>query len=340
MKGLLVSVFNVRALVTLVCLSSFLYSAQVFSSPEVRAALEKMSESMRDLNYQGRFMYASGGDMASFEVQHAVIDGKEHERLVFLNQKQQEVVRVGHDVYCVHPGNHLIRQHQNFSANPFADRLSDLDANVFGNYELSIQGNKMVAGRDVYKVNFKSTDDHRYSHSLWIDKESHLLLKADVSDPMLGVLESFEYVQIDIGGEIPKSIFEHDNFMRHTPAHVGLGHDNPELGFKSANRIWDPVWLPKGFYLSGKSDSGIKSSEHTNDKLKMLMYTDGIAAITIFIEPVQTASEFSESSQMGAMSAYSHALKVDGKHYMVTAVGDVQLQTVERIAKGVTKHKP
>ena len=52
-------------------------------------------------------------------------------------------------------------------------------------------------------------------------------------------------------------------------------------------------------------------------------------------------SRFSESSQKGAVSAYSHSVKIDKQNFMITVVGEVQLQTVERIAKGVyPAHSP
>jgi len=292
-------------------------STSVFSDElNVQKLLSSMSESVRTLNYQGRFMYVVGGEMSSFEVQHALINKKEHERLVFLNQKQQEVVRVGHDVFCVHPGNHLLRDHQNLTTNPFSEKLSKLSKGIDDSYDISIEKNQMIAGRDTYKVSFKSKDTNRYDHYLWIDKQSHLLLKADISDPDLGILESFEYIQVEIGKEIPLKTFEHKNFVQHTPKHFEPKElfEADSISSKSKS-IWRASWLPEGFYFSGENEQEITSGdeEETSSKVSMLMYTDGIAAITVFIEAMDKVSRFSESSQKGAVSAYSHTFKINGR---------------------------
>jgi sigma-E factor negative regulatory protein RseB len=361
MKGLFFTHFvSVTRLFTLALLSigvvfiSTLVSAQNEDSEwsKAEALLTKMSEALRNINYQGRFMYVVGNETSSFEVQHAVIDGKEYERLVFLNQKDQEVVRVGHDLFCVHPGNHLLRQHQEISTNPFADKLVKLRKGLHENYQLSVDEHQMVAGRDTLKVTFKSNDSNRYDHHLWIDEKSKLLLKANISDPTLGTLESFEYVQVTIGEQISKSVFEHKKFVRHSPKHFISGMPHTDSSIKAntkdvaVTRKWQATWLPKGFFFSGESLQDLKelkadrsSKAISNSKIEMLMFTDGIAAITVFVDTVKSDSKFNESSQMGALSAYTHSIKVDEQYFMITAVGEVQLQTVERVAKGVSFSK-
>jgi sigma-E factor negative regulatory protein RseB len=291
--------------------------------------LAQMSKAMRNTNYEGRFMYAVGSKMSSFQIQHAIIDDKEHERLVFLNKKMQEVVRVGHDVFCVHTGNFLFREHEQLktdklSTNPFSEKLESLNVKVLSQYQTTISENEMVAGRDAYKIAFEAKDDNRYNHYLWIDKDSHLLLKTDISDPMLGVLESFEFVQIRVGVDIPKREFEHENFVRHQAKHMAPhGHDGP----KATTSKWQVQWVPEGFSFSG---------EKNENNINMLMFTDGLAAITIFIEPVAETVKFSESSQKGALSAYTRAYQNKGQSFMVTGVGEVPLAALERITRGLS----
>jgi len=331
---------------------------------KAQALLDKMSNALRTLNYQGRFMYVVGGEMSSFQIEHAIIKGKEHERLVFLNHKQQEVVRVGHDVFCIHPGNYLLRQHEEVSTNPFADKLSKFNKGIYENYQVILENNHIVAGRITNKIIFKSKDNNRYDHALWIDQESNLLLKADVSDPTLGALESFEYVQIEIGKEIPVSVFSHKNYLQHTPKHFepeSLLHtengkekieNNTENTVNNVvsigNHQWRTSWVPDGFIYSGKTQHTLKADavNKENQSVDMLMYTDGLAAITIFIETIDKVSRFNESSQKGAVSVYSSSyspssstsVKMPQQNFMITVIGEVQLKTLERIAKGVYLH--
>lgn len=309
---------------------------------QIRQLLKDMSEAMRSQNYQGRFMYLVDGKMSSFEIQHAVIDGQEHERLVFLNQKEQEIVRVGHDVYCTHTGNYLFRESEDVTTNPFSEKIEKLNEKTLGFYQLSIEEGKIIAGRTANQVNFVSRDGHRYNRHLWIDQQSKLLLKMDITNDMAEVLESFEFSQIEVGLTIPKSEFSHKGFASHQAKHFEMNPQSDETSHEQKqtlqNSQWQSSWLPQGFYFSGKSHEAgqsKKNNENGAKVLEMLMYSDGLSAITVFIEKVDHKSVFNESSQQGAVSVYSEVHVIDEQGFMVTSIGEVPLTTLERITKGV-----
>lgn len=307
---------------------------------EASALLSRMSVAIRNSNYHGRFVYIMGSDTSSFELQHALINNKEYERLVFLNKKDQEVVRIGHDIYCSHTGNELLREHKQSIGNPFSDKSKALGKGLFNNYDINIvREGQRVAGREAVKIKFIAKDKNRFNHVLWIDKASNLLLKSEVRDPMVGSLETFEYVQLETDIDIPESAFEHKGYIRHVPKHF-LPHETKENNHgefvKPAHdkkgKRWQVSWLPDGFYFSGKSQEVLGN----NKSVTMLMFADGLAAITVFIEAVDSAGSFSEISQTGALSTYSKALSIDGENFMITAVGDVQLTSLERITKALS----
>jgi sigma-E factor negative regulatory protein RseB len=61
-----------------------------------------------------------------------------------------------------------------------------------------------------------------------------------------------------------------------------------------------------------------------------LLYSDGLANVSVFIEPV-TEPRPVHKSRVGASSSYS----VQAGQYRVTAVGDVPAATVEQIAASI-----
>jgi sigma-E factor negative regulatory protein RseB len=64
--------------------------------------------------------------------------------------------------------------------------------------------------------------------------------------------------------------------------------------------------------------------------LRHIVYSDGLATVSLFIEPAVAASEQAEGlSQIGAANAYT---AIVGGH-MVTAVGEVPARTVELLAR-------
>jgi sigma-E factor negative regulatory protein RseB len=90
-------------------------------------------------------------------------------------------------------------------------------------------------------------------------------------------------------------------------------------------------WLPAGFAMSDRATdpaaAGRMPVEH-------LVYTDGLASVSVFIEHLDAQGERLEGlSRMGAVNAYG--TMVAG--FQVTAVGEVPGGTVERIGRSVAR---
>ena len=100
----------------------FLFAAGLFALPALAddpfAMLERMSRSVRTLDYRGTFSYQQGQELSSVRLVHAVVDGKEQERVVHLDGDMREILRHDHDVECVHLGNRLLRLDPDNPAHP------------------------------------------------------------------------------------------------------------------------------------------------------------------------------------------------------------------------------
>jgi sigma-E factor negative regulatory protein RseB len=87
--------------------------------------------------------------------------------------------------------------------------------------------------------------------------------------------------------------------------------------------------LPDGFELSAAARRRIAGSEYP---VEHLVYTDGLATVSVFIEDPNSETEVGEGYiRLGSTSAYS--LTLDGRK--VTAMGEVPRQTVELIATSI-----
>ena len=63
-----------------------------------------------------------------------------------------------------------------------------------------------------------------------------------------------------------------------------------------------------------------------------LAYGDGIARVSVFIEPLGGAVVEDARSQMGPTVAVSKRISTAGGDVMVTVIGEIPLGTAERIA--------
>lgn len=176
-------------------------------------------------------------------------------------------------------------------------------------YHISVVGTERVAGRQVYLLQVMPRDQHRYGYVLGIDQESHLPLKLLLIGPGNQVLERFQYASISLG------------------ASTDVNEQQP-VECQHRPSQWVPQWLPAGFSYAG-------SRQLESDRL-MLMYTDGLSTFSLFIESA-AAANLEGRAQRGATVAYLGRLDTRQGSYRVSAVGEVPVQTLERVALSLQK---
>jgi sigma-E factor negative regulatory protein RseB len=92
--------------------------------------------------------------------------------------------------------------------------------------------------------------------------------------------------------------------------------------------------LPKGFALTHKSYHGDADAKGVAAKELHLLYSDGLASVSIFVETIEQNHQYhTGTSSMGAVNVYSY---INNNHF-ITAVGEVPTQTVQLMAKSMTK---
>ncbi|WP_420496985.1 MucB/RseB C-terminal domain-containing protein [Spongiibacter nanhainus] len=281
------------------CLASPLTS---FASPA--QWLLKMTESHRQLNYQGIFTYQIGEQVSSFRISHTVRDGKEFESLESLDGEHRDLVRQGHDVHCVHPGPELIRL--KVAGDPGVDY----------SYIVDMEGRQRVAGRQAVSLAIRPRDTHRLGYRLALDEQTGLLLRSDIISQQGKMLERFQYVMLELG-EAPASM----------PTPVATSHSKFNAVADDAGRAalpWKPAWVPSGFTLVPAPEPAADSGQS---------YTDGLAVLSIFVEALETSTVREGSMRRGASVSYTTSYPEYSK--LVTVVGEVPMSTAKRVAESI-----
>jgi sigma-E factor negative regulatory protein RseB len=181
-----------------------------------------------------------------------------------------------------------------------------------------------IASRPTQVVGIKPNDTFRFGYVLWLDQETALPLKSQVRDENGEVVEQILFTEFEILDEIPDSALastidtEGFTWFR-TPVQTTEAPDYA---------AWHAT-LPQGFELSAAARRRISGSEYP---VEHLVYTDGLATVSVFIEDPNSTTEVGEGYiRLGSTNAYS--LTLDGRK--VTAMGEVPRQTVELIAKSI-----
>ena len=311
--------------------AALLLSPTVEAQDDASAWLMRISEAARTLNYDGTFFYQQGAELEAVRIVHQVRQGRARERLVSLNGAAREVIRDDQFIKCYLPDEKsILVEHRKTVEKSFPtllpEKLQDLDQN----YIIDLGRTGRVAGREAQVIAIKPRDNFRYGYRLWADRDSGLLLRAELTDRRGEVLERFMFTWVAIGRDIPDAALKpqilNENMVWH--------RDTKESGVAKSTGQWRVSRAPKGFALSNDI---VRIMPTRGRAVQHLVYSDGLAAVSIFIEKVEphTAPAIEGASRMGAVHAFGRML--DGHH--ITVVGEVPAGTVALFGSAVTLAK-
>jgi sigma-E factor negative regulatory protein RseB len=292
--------------------------------------IDRMSQAVQQRNYVGTFVYLHNGRMETMRVVHRNDADGERERLYSLTGVAREVLRDNETVTCILPDRESVMVRASKPRSPLRSKwLQDLDR-LTRFYEIRLDGEDRVIGRLARVIAVQPRDQYRYGHRLWLDVESDLMLKSMVQDEQGRTVEQLMFTELELPAHI------HDDELQ--PALSGQDFtwqdhrdEGPATAVELTDLHWDIGRLPHGFEL--KHHNRYARADQA-DLLEHLVYGDGLATISIYIEATEPGEEpFEGSSRRGAVNAFGTL--VDG--YQVTAVGEVPLEAVELIARSIRR---
>ncbi|MEJ2762323.1 MAG: MucB/RseB C-terminal domain-containing protein, partial [Gammaproteobacteria bacterium] len=243
---------------------------------QARNLINKMTRANRSLNYDGIFIYHYGPIMDTMRIIHKADKTGEYERLVSLSGSAREVIRDNKSVTCIYPDDHAVKV-EKIRSQKLVFRLPQPIESVSDNYTFSTSGWDRVAGRKTRVVNILPKDEYRYGYKLWIDADTHLLLKSELRNKNRKTLEQIIFTQLELRDNIPDKMLK--------PSLTGKDYkwyeNNPGQQQASApNLHWKTRWLPAGFKMKEHQKQLMPTS---NVPVEHLIYTDGIAIVSVFI---------------------------------------------------------
>ena len=285
---------------------------------EAQDLLIRMGLAEQQQSFRGTFVYERNGSFSTHNIWHRVQDGKVRERLLQLDGSAQEVVRVDGHTQCV--SGILIA---GLGDSPSSSARA-LDPQKLKNwYDLAVIGKSRVAGRSAVIISLTPRDQHRYGFELHLDKETGLPLKSLLLNDKGQLLERFQFTQLNTA-DMPadKDVQPGDDCKA-----VAVVSDKASAA--KVAQAWHSDWLPPGFELTS---STTRKDPETKAQVNSLMYGDGLARFSVFLEPLNGATVIDTRVQLGPTVAVSRRLSTSEGEMMVTVVGEIPAGTAERIA--------
>ena len=303
--------------------------AEVLAQNAAEDLLQAMHDATRRLNYDGIFVYQRGGHLDSMRIVHKYDQGTEVERLISLSGPAREVLRDGTLVTCLFADGQEAMVEKNPPRDLIGIGFSAPVEQLVGHYGFSMRGKDRVAGRHAVVVSIDPVGADRYGYRLWVDAQSKLLLKSMILGPGGRTLEQVQFTQIVILDAVPDEHLRAEiagtEFTWRTDNDGGAGER------KAVESSWSVQWLPNGFELK---DSNIQSMATSAMPVSHLVYSDGLAMVSVFVEElIEGAEQLQGSSSRGAVNAFSRV----ANNHQITVVGEVPLPTVKQIAHSVAR---
>lgn len=297
--------------------SGFAGSARA-QETDAHALLEQMSAAIHSLDYQGSFLYQHAGQVDTLRVIHAG-GTRERERLLSLNGPRTEVIRNGPDVTFIQQDGSAIIYPSN-SGRGLLPLVPGTAGRPFDeNYQLKIVGTDRVAGYATDVIDVEPRDNWRYGYRLWLDRNSRLLLRSIVMDDSRQPLEQFMFVALQIG-----QLTDETELVPSQRELLTTRAARSDDWLLQKNSAWSATDLPPGFALGS-----VRQSQRDGAGVEHLVYSDGLANISVYLEPSQTESaENTTLNERGPLNM----LTVNALGWRITAVGDVPARTLSAIA--------
>jgi sigma-E factor negative regulatory protein RseB len=290
------------------------------------AWLQKMANASRQLNYSGTFVYRHSSQSETSRIVHFVNPaGGEFEKLETLDGPAREVIRTNDQVVCYLPESKTVLIEKR-GKRRFPALLPDRMTGVTENYAVRMVGMDRVAGHDCQVIVLEPRDKLRYGRQFCADAASGLPLRARTFNEKKEPLESFAFTELTIGGS-----FNRDR-VRSRYAAKSRDWKVDHSGFPTGEVASDTGWVltqqPAGFR---KLTELKRSIAGRNFMVSHIVYSDGLAAVSVFIEPLPKARIARSLSHQGAVNIYTRPVA----DHMVTVLGEAPAATVMQIANSL-----
>lgn len=309
----------------LLCISSSVTAAERVSE-ETLKLLERMATASQSTSYTGTFVFQQGGQAESSRIAHFVNQaGGVVERLEALDGPAREIVRTNDQVTCYLPGSRTVLIDPRGSRQ-FPVRIDQVHE-LAQYYKVERGAHDRVAGLDCEWVALTPKDSLRYARRFCAELKTGLPLKSRTIGEKNQVMESFAFTSLSINAGFRRELVQ--SRYAAISAKQGWRIDRTAL---TENDTGDSGWVvshqPAGFR---KMMELRRSMPGKKGVVSHLVFSDGLAAISVFIEPTTRKSGKAVRQHQGAVNIYAH--EVAG--HRVTVLGETPAETVMTLARSV-----
>ena len=290
------------------------------------AWLKKMASASRQLNYVGTFVYRNSRQSETSRIAHFMNSGGgEFEKLETLDGPPREIIRTNDQVTCYLPNAKTVLVEKRIPRR-FPAMLPEQLTGIPESYVVRKEGTDRVAGHECQVIVLEPRDKLRYGHYFCAETKSGLPLRARSFSENHETLESFAFTELAIGRDFSRDLVK----SRYASRSKDWKVDRSAIPVAEAPA--DTGWVLTSQLPGFRKMTEFKRSiAGRSVPVAHIVYSDGLAAISVFIEPMPGPRAVPHLSHQGAVNIYTRQVA----EYMVTALGEAPAATVMQLAKSL-----
>ncbi|MCY1166899.1 Sigma factor AlgU regulatory protein MucB [compost metagenome] len=295
--------------------------------------LMRMHEASKKQAYIGTYVVSSGGTISSAKIWHVCEGNQQMERVETLTGAPRSIFRHNDRVVTFMPDHKVVRSEKRESLGLFPELLQSTDSRIADFYKVKREGADRVAGVEADIVVLVPRDTMRFGYRVWTEQKSGMVVKLQTLDTDGKVLEQAAFSELQL--DAPVKI---DKLLQMMGKVDGYRVEKPVLVKTSASA---EGWVLKapvaGFTpMSCYKRPAAPSASQGGDEPLQWIFSDGLASVSLFLEPFDRQRHDKESSMsMGATQTMTRQLGA----YWLTAMGEVPMATLKLFANGLERKK-
>jgi len=267
--------------------------------PDPIQLFERMRLATMLYSYSGSLTYEHDGQLSSFSISSATANDIWTQNISALNGPERNYARQ------INPCSFGSLDQLRKQIGQDVDELTPF-------YNFQARDEFRIAGREAQEILVMPVDQFRYGYNFAVDKDIGLMLQSMTMDSSRKILERFQFIEV----EDSPSLEDFEALLASCSEYSAVVADAEEVP-------WKLGWVPAGFE---------RLVSRTAEGRVELVYSDGLAALSIFIVAVDEVRFPPANTNIGATSLMLNYYDVLGNIYSVTLVGEVPLATLLRIA--------
>src|SRR5512146_3223526 len=199
---------------------------------------------------------------------------------------------------------------------------------VMENYTIRKAGTDRVAGHECYVVTLEPRDNLRYGRNFCVEAGSGLPLRSRIINEKNEAVESFAFTQLTIGGKFNRDKVKSKYAAKSRNWHID--RSALYISESSANSGWVLHDQLPGFKKLTEMEMK-RSIAGRSATVSHIVFSDGLAAVSVFIEPAPKNRPAQKLAHQGAVNIFTRTYD----DHMVTVLGEAPAATVMRIGNSL-----